>query len=162
MKIDQNKADIHAGFLFPWQFRFLGGALIIGGGVLLPNEVMLALLLLLVGLFLLTSFSGLEIDRSRKTYGEYNSIFFKKIGSTKNYSDVEKVFVNSKIEGQKIYTAHTLSSQTFTNATYTAFLKFADGTKILLLHGKNKKVVMDKVNQLVPFLSTCLEDNTLS
>ena len=143
---------------FPWQVKFLGMIFFIAGAAVLVSYWWLSLILWFISLFLLTGHSGTTIDREAMTYREYNSYFFIKNGETKRYNDVEKIFINSSNESQKIYTAHTLDSSTFTNTVYNAWLKFDNGVKIFLTTQKSKEALSKKLYPISKFLNTEIED----
>lgn len=161
---DQNeKSDalnIKTGSLFPWHFQLIALVIMIGAVALFLTNMLLSLVLLIIGIAMLTSYSGILIDPLKKTYRSYNAFLFFKAGSVVSYEGIEKIFINANKKSQKIYTAHTLDSNTFKNTVYDGYLKFIDGTKIHLISKKNKPAVMGKLKEYADFLEVELQDNT--
>lgn len=157
----ENKINIRAESL-PWQVKLIGVLVLIGAPTLIPNYWWLSITLAVAGLALLTGHSGTEIDFANKTFREYNSFLFIRRGVTKNYNEVEKIFINKAKVSQKIYTAHTSSSSTFQSILFNAYLKFDDGRKLFLTSRKNKAKLIKLLNPVVTALAVDLTDNTLS
>ena len=114
--------DIKSGRLFPIQFQIFGILLVITGLALLAKNPYISPILIIASLLIFTSYSGLVIDPFRKTYQRYNSILFLKFGPTNRYHAIESIFINSTINGQRIYTAHTAQSATFEHKIYNGYL----------------------------------------
>lgn len=161
MKIKNNKIDIRYGYLVPWYFRLIGVILVIVAIAGFMVNPLLAILFVMVGVLLATSFSGTDIDIEKNRYKEYNTYFFIKSGDENYYSGIEKIFINSAKSSQKIYTAHTLNSKTFDDIIYNAYVKFDEGKKIQILQSKNKEDLLDQLNTVAKFLNTNIQDNTL-
>lgn len=152
--------DFKFGFYFPWTFRFLG-ALATGGAVfLLANFNWPGLPLLLLGLVLLFSYEGVEIDHLKKTYREYTSWLTYKTGEWISYEAIEKVYINKKLETQRMYSAHTSKSASFSREVFDAYLKFSSGEKILLLSKKNKTDLLKQIEGFTKTLHAPHVDNT--
>lgn len=81
----KNTIDIRAGRLFPLQFLVLGGVLLLAGALVIVNHAIIATILILPGLLILTAYEGTEINPYSRTYREYNSFLFQKIGKYKKY-----------------------------------------------------------------------------
>ncbi len=160
MNSDEKTLDLKGEKLFPFQFQILGLVLIVAGIGLIIIHILLSITLVLIGVTVLTAYAGVEVDRSKGTYREYNSFLFIKNGKYKRYEGIEKIFINSQKVSQKIYTPHTLSSSTFNNMEYNAYLKFDDGTKIYLTCDKNKNTLMDKLKKPAELLKAVIIDNT--
>ena len=154
--------NIRSGLLFPLPFLFLGGGFVLAGVGILGIHLLLAFILILVGLFIITSYEGTEINTRTGTYREYNSYFFLKRGEAKPFSGIEKIYINSAKVSQAVYTAHTTSSSTFTNTEYRAYIKFDGGERVLLLSGRNKKKLLARTKQIAESLNTSVHDNTVT
>jgi len=153
--------DIRSGRLFPFPFLVLGGAVFFSGMAMLISQPILGVVLMLGGALVLTAHEGTEINPVNHTYREYNSFLFMKNGEEKKYNDIEKIFVNSAKVSQRVYTAHTLKSSTFTNVEYNAYLKFGDGVKVFLMSRKNKTKLLEKLRDLSRSLNTTVVDHTV-
>lgn len=152
--------DIKSGSLFPFPFLVLGAVVFLAGLAVLVSYPILSLFLLVTAAAILTAHEGTEIDPSSQTYREYQSFLFMKKGKPKKYGGIEKIFVNSGKVSQKIYTAHTSQSTTFSNIEYNAYLKFNDGVKVFLLARKSKTKLLDKLNNAARVLNVSVVDNT--
>jgi len=145
---------------FPWQAKLIGVLLTIVAVAVVGTFWYLSVGLFAIAVFLLTTYSGTEIDPEQRTYKEYNSYFFVKSGDSVSYSAVEKIYINSAKESQTMHPAHTLDSRTFETTVYNAYLKFEDGTKIFLTSRKNKKNLIQLLDPIARKLDVQLVDNT--
>lgn len=158
----KHRVDIRFGFLFPWTFRFIGVILILAAAITVTEIGWYAILVLTPGVLLSLASEGFEIDTIRKIYREYYSFIFIKAGKYLPYESIEKLIVNRSQESQRIYSAHTSQSSTFTNEVFNAYLKFSSGEKILLRKGNKKEKLMEQLNLISQSLQTQVIDNTLS
>jgi hypothetical protein len=156
----ESNIDIKAESL-PWQVKLIGALLIVAALSVLVNYWWLSIILVLVGLMLLTMHSGTQINVSDGTFREYNSYLFFRTGVTEKYNRIEKVFINSAKVSQKMYTPRTLSSSTFENIVFNAYLKFDDGRKIFLTSRENKDELIKILDPITTLLKVEITDNTL-
>jgi hypothetical protein len=155
-----HKVDIKGARLFPFPFMVLGtGFLLAGMGVMIIHPI-ISLVLIVFGLSIVTAFEGTEIYPASHTYREYNSFLFLKTGRPKSFEGIEKIFINSGRVTQRMYTAHTMSSSSFSNVEYNAYLKFTEGVKVFLFSGRNKTRLIRKAEDLARSLNTSLHDHT--
>ena len=161
MAEQKTTVDVKSGTLFPMPFLVLGAICFIAGAVVFVNHPIIAIVLIVGGILILTSYEGTEIDPSSRTYREYNSFLFIKKGKAKNYQGIEKIFINSAKVSQRVYTAHTSASATFSNIEYNAYLKFKEGEKVFLLSGKDKTKLLKKLRDISRSLNTSVVDNTM-
>lgn len=158
-----SKIDIKCGKLFPWHFQIVAACLVLGGlgGLLvLGANLIVAGILILLGVAMLTATEGTEIIPSTKTYREYTSILFIKIGKFLKYHSIERIFINSGNVSQTIYTAHTLKSSSFVNVEYRAYLKLVNGEKILLTKKRDKVSLLQQMKKVASEIQTELIDTT--
>lgn len=155
----KHRMSIRFGFLFPWTFRFIGIILILASVITWTKIGWFAILVFIPGILLSLASEGFEIDTIRKRYREYYSFIFIKTGKYQTYQAVERLFVNRSQESQRIYSAHTNQSSTFTNEVFNAYLKFSSGKKILLRKGKKKEKLMAQLNLISQSLQTQVMDN---
>lgn len=156
----QHKIDINNGRLFPFHFLILGVIFIFIGFPLITNHLIGGLILLVAGIFILTAREGVEINTGEKTIREYNAYFFIKTGEPERYQEIERIFINANKVTQKMYTAHTLNSSTFSDVVYSAFLKFDTGTKVLIQRNKNKATLIKNIQAIAGKLNTEVFDTT--
>ena len=145
--------------LFPFHFQLLGIAFLFIGMVLILYSPYFAPLFLVIGALILTGYRGIEFDRSKKVYKEYNSFLFMKFGNWIQYDSVEKIFINSSVVSQKIYTRVT-EGTTFRNVVYNAYLKVGDEVKLYLMSKKDKNVLYEKLTKLSDFFQIEIVDNS--
>jgi hypothetical protein len=145
---------------FPWQAKLIGALLLMMAIGTLANYWWLSIILVVGAAFLFTGHSGTEIDGANKTFREYNSYLFVKIGDSKKYNGIDRIFINGSKVSQRMYTAHTTSSNTFTHLVYDAYLKFDNGEKIFLTGRKDKNKLIRVLEPVVKRLKVQVVDNT--
>ncbi|EMR02465.1 hypothetical protein [Cesiribacter andamanensis] len=155
-----DQLDIRGNRVFPFHFLAIGILLLPAGLAMVTTYPLASLVMLLVSGVVFTSHEGVLFDRARGTYREYTSYLFIRTGSTHPYQGVEKVFVNSGQESQKIYTAHTNDSSTFRNTVYRGWVKLDNGKKVFIASSKHKVEITRKLGLLADFLQTDLADHT--
>jgi hypothetical protein len=145
--------DIKFGSLLPWQFRVAAIGAIVVAFAILQNYWWVSLLIIAASFFVLASHEGTEFNTANKTFRSYTSFFFIKTGEFEKYTEVEKLFINSGNQSQKMYSAHTSLSTTITERVYNAYIKFSNGEKVHLLTSKSKEDVIKKLTPLSQSLS---------
>lgn len=146
--------------LFPFHFLLLAAIFFIAGLGIIMSHPYVSGILILFAAVIVTAYEGTEIDPSSGSYREYNAFLFIKKGKRKRYGSIESIFVNAGKVSQKIYTAHTTSSSTFSSVEYNAYLKFGDGNKIFLFSDKNRRRLMRRLQHVAGKLNTSIVDNT--
>lgn len=152
--------DIKYGLLLPWTFRLLTACAIVLGLSAWQTNPWVTIIIGIAGFFVLMTFEGTEINPANKTYREYTSFFFFKIGRFKPYPEIELIFINKAKESQQMYTAHTTHSSTFENRVYNAYLKFSNGEKIHLQKTKKKEKLMAVLKPLSEAVGVEVTDNS--
>lgn len=155
------KIDIKSGSLFPWQFQFLGAIVFVIGLALIFERTLLSILLLFASVFILSAYSGTEINKQENVYREYMSFFLIKSGKQVKFGGIDKIFINSSKITQRFHSAHTTQSSIFTSEEFNAYLKFDDGTKIHLVSKRNKKRLNKMLEKTSAFLHVPVVDNTV-
>ena len=145
---------------FPRHIKLIGALLLFVALGVMTSHWWLCILLAVLGVFLLSGYSGTEIDLSGKTFREYNSYLFIRTGETKRFDRIERIFINKGKVTEKMYTAHTNNSATFQHIVYNAYLKL-DDEKIFLTRRKDKEKLINLLNPVVANLGTTLIDNTV-
>lgn len=159
--MNTDKIDIKFSRLFPWHFIFLAVVVFIIGIALILEKTILSVCLMIASVFILTAYSGTEINIADKTYKEYNSFFlFIKSGKRMKYSGIEKLFINRSKVTQRMY-SRTSHSSTFWNTEYNGYVKFDDGIKIQLLNKRRKKDVVAAIRKISAFIHVEVEDHAL-
>ena len=160
-KMKATKIDLKSGRLFPWYFQLVGIVLLPISVTFLASNFMISIILVIVAIFILTSFSGFEIDIQNKIYYPYYTFFFLfKSGKKKKFNEVEKLYINANKVSQRIYTAHTTQSATFKNVEYDAYIKFDNGAKEYLISDKKLDRLKTKLTTLSEAINISISDNT--
>ncbi len=147
------------GALSNWPVIFLGILIILFSLTLIGSHLIIAIILIIVGLALTTGIHGFQIDPNKKVYRQYLFMLGFTMGKWHRYDAIEKIFINSMVESQTIY-SRTNQSNTVKKHKLISFLKFDDGRKIELYEGKNKSSLLKKLNRVAQDLSTHIQDNT--
>lgn len=157
-----HKIDIRFSRLFPWHFLFLAGIVLIIGMGLIVQKPILSILLVTGSVFVLSGYSGTEIDKAAKTYKEYNSFFFFiKNGKKIQYTAIEKLFITRSKVTQRMY-SRTNHAGVFSNIEFNGYIKFQDGTKIQLLNTRKKEKLVSALKKISNFLNVTIEDHAPS
>lgn len=157
----KNKIDIKIGFLFPRHFLFLAGIVLIIGLGLITERTSLSIFLMITSVFVLSAYSGTEIDKAENTYREYNSFFLIKSGKKVKYSGIEKIYITSSKVTQQVY-SRSSQSAFFTNTKFNGYLKLDQGKKIYLLNKRKKENLVRSLKKISAFLNVPIEDNTVA
>lgn len=161
-RMTETKIDIRNGSLFPWHFQFIAALILLAGLILLVGKPPMGLILIIASGFILSGYSGTDIDTAKGRYREYTSFFFMiKSGKWRAFTGAEKIYINSNRTGTQMYTAHTSQSSTFIKEEFNGYLKLNDGTKIHLLSSRKKEKLAATLNKAAGFLQIPLQDNTL-
>lgn len=160
MAQQQSPLDIKSGPLFPLPFRFVAVMLIIAALALFSVYPLVSLMLLLAGAGMLSAQAGIEFYKDQRSYREYFTLFFIRFGKLQPYHGVEKVFINSGQVSQRVYTAHTTTSAVFSNVQYRGFVKFSDGTKLLLARSKKKSSIEEVLQKVASYLNAAMMDHS--
>jgi hypothetical protein len=156
-----SKIDIKFKPLFPWHFLFLAGVIFIAALAFISQEALTSLFLIAGCLFVFTSFNGIEIDTVNKYYREYTAFFyFLRSGKKVKYLHIEKLYINRAKVTQRMYSARTTQSSTFSNTEYNAYIKFDNEEKIQLLNKRNKETLVRELQKVSDFLKVPVTDNT--
>lgn len=146
--------DVKAESL-PWYFKLTGALIIVFALTTLSGSYWwVALILIPIGIILITYVSGTEISLDTKSYREYNSMLFIKIGQKEAFHEIEKIFINASKVTSQMHTAHTSSGSIFTHTEYNAYLKFSNGKKIFLTSKKDKKALISELQPIANRLET--------
>lgn len=156
----RDRIDVKFGLLFPWHFLFLAGVVLIISISLLADRTIPAICLMTVCVFMLSAYSGTEINKADRVYREYMAFFFIKKGKHVKYDSIERIFINRTTTSQRVHTAHTNHSSQFKNVEFNAFIKFDDGTKIHLLTKRNKQKLLVALEKISATLQVPVVDTT--
>lgn len=151
--------QIKYGYLFPWQFLFIGALCVIVGVVLFVGGNYAGAIPIIPGILILTATNGTEIDIKNKRYREYKSILFYKMGGFIPYTTLDKLYINSVNMSQGIYTKVTTTS-TIRYVKFNAYLVVDEGITIELATGKVKNKVIKKLGELSRLASLEILDHT--
>jgi len=150
---------IRSGKLFPFQFQYFGILLIIISVLLLIDYVYLAPVPLLPGIMMVTAWHGVELVPTEGKYRAFNSFILFKTGTWRSYDILEKLYITESFRTQKVYMLVT-SGPTIRKKYYNGYLKFEDGTKLLLISRKSKPMVLDRLKKFNRHLKLEISDYT--
>lgn len=153
--MDNQYLNIKTGLLFPVQFQILGYVLLLSGLGLLIIHFLTSIILILLGGFIVTAYSGVEFKNHK--IREYNSFFFLRFGKWEKLEKVEKIFIKKIKKSQKFY-GRANQSSIIREEIYKAFLKFENGKKIELKESRNKTKLEQKIQKLNQYFQTEIVD----
>lgn len=161
VSMSKNIIDVKAGRLFPLQFIILGGIFLFAGIVVVVTYPITAMILIVLGLFIVTAYEGTQIDPFSRTYREYNSfLLFLKSGQTKKYTSLQGIAIHRAKVSQKMFTPRTMNSSIFTHIEYNMYLKTGED-KIFLMGGRDKVKLLEKARSIAGFLNTPVSDHAM-
>ena len=152
--------NIPTGSLFQLHFQFMAVVVMFVGFVLIKTYLLVSICLFAVGVFILSGRSGIQIDTTNKLYREYLSFYFMKWGAFNSFEHIQKIFINSTRVTRTMYAPRSNHSASFTDRKYNAFLKFDDGTKLLIVSKGNKDRLLRNVKLINAQLKTNIVDQT--
>lgn len=158
--MEPKKIDVRAGKLFPFHFHILGGVFLLAAIFVVVDHPMISAGATVLALLILTASEGTEINPAARTLREYYSFFFLKTGKARKYSTIEGIAIHRAKVSQKLFTARTTSSSTFTHIEYNAYLSLYGEEKIFLMSDRNKTKLMAKVGKIASDLKTTVVDHT--
>ena len=82
------------GWFFPLTTRIMGYTMLVFGTVILVTSIYFGIAVLLLGIFISFSFSGIEIDTTKKEVNEYNK-YLGFIKTTKKYSYLKLHYITA-------------------------------------------------------------------
>lgn len=153
-----NSINLKTGFLFPWPFQFLALIGLIASIPVMTVNLPLGVVMLIGCLFVLTTYSGIEINKDEKFYKEYFGFLFFKSGEKIKFNSPERIYINTSKSQERYYTAGSSSIYTYTQ--FNAFLQFDDGSKLHLLTNRKKSKLLHALNKISSGLNLRIEDNT--
>ena len=155
--------DIKAEALFPFHFLVLAGIFLFAGLIVVANHPIMGSVLMVLAIFMLTAYEGTEVRPSSKTFREYYCFFlFLKAGKYRKYKSVEGIAIYKAKVNQKMFTASTTKSSTFSHIEYHAYLKLAGSDRIFLMSGRDKARLKQKATRVASELNTSVADHALS
>lgn len=162
LKMIKRTIDVKAGRLFPFHFLVLGGVALFAGLFMIVNQPIAGSVLVFIGLLIFTAHEGTVINPESRTIREYYSFFFLKTGQASPYETIESIAIHKAKISQKMFTAHTTRSSTFTHIEYRAYLKILPDEKILLTRSRNKTKLMNKVRKIAQALNISVVDHAIA
>ena len=159
MKTTRNIITITTGDYFTWNFKLVGGILLLLGTLqLVSGSVMLGLSLSLVGLSTFATFYVLQIDKDKHAYREGVAILGLKTGAWVSFSSIDYFFVKSA-NVSRTYNSR-IQSATFTDLEYRGYIKFNGEEKVQLVSSQKKQKVIGKLLPIATALQLEIVDYT--
>lgn len=157
MANSQDTLDIETEKLFPSHFRVVGWILMFMSLVVLLYAPLAFPVVLIIGLVLLTGYTGVIFDKAKKRYRIYNSILWIKMGTWYSYNRAIKIFINTRKTSQFLYTRVTTGS-TIRSREFIAFVKLEDEEKVFLMGNINKDKLLKALDPAKAFFQLEIED----
>ena len=131
------RIDVKQEHLFPFNFRLFGQILLAAGPLIFSTQalhwwiIIISILLPIIGLVVVDTRYGLQIDTKKKTYKIYTQLLGLRFGKNSTYTAVEKIFIN-KVRTSTIITSWAGLQRDHKSYSYKAFIKFSNGVKVHL------------------------------
>jgi hypothetical protein len=152
--------DITTGWYFESGMRIAGYALVAIALTLLAGGYYLAALVFaLLGIIVLTTRYGFQINSSAKTYREYTWFFGLKNGQWKSYQAIQYLFVKSARVSRRYNTR--VQSRTITRTEFNGYVKFSESEKIHVANAVEKEDLIKVLIALAGKLETAIVDYTV-
>lgn len=126
------------GKSFPTTLVFVGAIAVLGSLIEMFTNPLLAIILLLVGLFICTSSYGTEIDVTNKNYREYGSIYGLKRGSWFDLNTMPYLAILKSRSGYRMYSTSNRSTTDTTDYFDVCLLNQTHRKKVVLMRFKSK------------------------
>lgn len=150
---------IKNGPIFPPHFLFTGLLCVFFGLVVTIEFSLGGLIAIIIGLVILTSANGTDVDLKNKRYREYNTVMGYKFGKFLSYSTLDKLHINAVNMKQEMYTKVTTTS-TIRYTKLNAYLRVDNHENILLVSSKNKGKIIKRIEAFARAAKLEVVDNT--
>lgn len=152
-------------YVLPKQFRFFGILALIFAIIFFTQHINLFGFLVssasvFLGALMLTARYGLSLDTSQKQYKEFVSLLWFQSGNWKDYTGIEKIFINKIVESERMV-SRSGAKFDFKSQSCQAYIKFDDGQKIELDSDKSKERLLARLKEYNEQLQTIIQDNAL-
>lgn len=150
--------DYRTQYYVPW--RMVWGLPLIFGSLLLllSGHPVFGAMLVLLGVVILTTHYGLEIDLGNKSYREYLWVLGAKSGEVKRFEQVHYVFIKKVKVSQTMNSR--VSSTTIRKDQFDGYIKFSEDDKIHLRSEDKKGDLIKKVKEVSADLGVKIIDYT--
>jgi hypothetical protein len=146
--------DVFVEFLFPFHFRLIGVAFLIGG--IIPIFPVLSVVLFILSFLLISTHYRIKIDLQNHTLKEYTWIFFIRKGKTVKLETPQYVYINAN---KKSMNYGRVAQLTSSNMSFSAYLKIKENNAVYLGESTNEKRLLTKAQKFATFLSIPLNKN---
>ena len=126
------------GNSFPTTLVIVGVIAVLGSVIEMFTNPIIAIILLLVGLFICTSSYGTEIDVTNKKYREYGSIYGLKRGSWFDSNTIPFIAILRSRSGYRMYSTSNRSTTDTTDFYDVCLLNQSHRKKVVLMKFKSK------------------------
>jgi len=146
--------DVFVEFLFPFHFRLMGVALIVGA--IIPMFPWVSAALFLLSFLLISTHYRIKIDLQSQTLKEYTWIFFMRKGKSIKLHKPQYVYINTN---EKLMNYGRVAQLTSRNINFTAYLKLENNKTIYLGESTKEKRLLNKAQKIATILSIPLNKN---
>jgi hypothetical protein len=152
--------DITTGWYFESGMRLAGyGMLAIALTLLVGGYYLAALVFALLGIIVLTTRYGFQINSASRTYCEYTWFLGFKNGQWQSYQAIQYLFVKSA-RVSRTYNMR-VQSGTISRTEFNGYLKFSESEKIHVANAIEKDDLIKKLFPLAGKLETVIVDYTV-
>jgi hypothetical protein len=148
--------QVNTGWYFQGPPRWAGyGILVMALPVAVASPVW-GVLLALLGIIIITTHYGVEIDANSKSYREYTWFLGLKNGKRETYDSIQYFFLKPG-RVSRTYNSR-IQSTTIRDIEYNGFLKFSESEKVHIVSDSEKQKALDKILNLALKLNTNVLD----
>lgn len=136
------------GNSFPTTLVIVGVIAVLGSVIEMFTNPIIAIILLLVGLFICTSSYGTEIDVTNKKYREYGSIYGLKRGSWFDLKTMPYIAILRSRSGYRMYSTSNRSTNDTNDFYDVCLLNQSHRKKVVLMKFKSKDEALKYASKL--------------
>lgn len=142
-----------------WPVMLLGIVMVIVAIPAAITQLIAALFLLPIGIAIISSNHGFQINLQTNEYRESLFILGITFGKWHPFEAVEKIFINPTTERNTVY-SRANQGYSYKKQKFASFIKFTNGTKIKLYELGDKKLLIKKLTVVANALAIEIHDNT--
>jgi len=143
---------------FPPQFRYVGFALVIAGGIMLFNMNLFGIGFIVIGPALFLLKTGIRINFKERSFQEYRGVFRLYFGKWEKLPEIEYVTVYRETESQGM-NVQSVSGENI-NTHYNTDLIFPEPNRLMFKSFQDKTAAIEAGKLLAEKLHTRLLDYT--
>jgi len=135
--------NVNTGWYFEGPPRWLGYLFLVIAIPIVGKSIVWPVVLGLLGVIIITTRYGVEINADEKSYKEYTWFLGFKKGKRIYYDNIQYVFLKP-VKVSRTYNGR-IQNSTITNTEFNGFLKFSEHEKIYVGSALKRKDVLNKI-----------------